>query len=70
VVRLIACPLSHITSDIWHAIDAADDADRGLLPVAGGTLAQTAVFVQAWRRVRAEVAHHKAVIRQREARHG
>lgn len=65
----MACPLEAVPADVWQAIDAADDADRGLLPMPGGTLAQTQAFLQAWRFVRAEVERHKAIIKQRPA-HG
>lgn len=52
---LIGCPLELIPADAWEALEVARRfRDHGILPVAGGWLDQTAVFVDVIETVEAE----------------
>jgi len=39
--ELNGCPCAFVGDEIWQAIDLADDYEKGLPPVAGGTLDQS-----------------------------
>ena len=41
-----SCPTAAVPRGVWSMFAAADDAAKGLLPVGGGTLDQTAQFVE------------------------
>lgn len=41
------CPKRYVDSDTWALIQAAELYEKGLAPVHGGTLDQTAWFLQA-----------------------
>lgn len=56
---LTTCPRPLVTSDILAAITAADDARKGYLPVAGGTLDQAAGIMGAIRCIWAEEAAYR-----------
>lgn len=43
------CPLELITNDVWEIITLAELFEKGLPPVAGGTLEQAKIFVDAAR---------------------
>lgn len=46
---MTGCPLEIIGPDVWRAIELAGLYEKGLPPVAGGSLDQAAIFVQAAR---------------------
>lgn len=48
-IEIAACPLTVITEDIWEMIWLADLYKKGLPPMDGGAMDQTAVFVRAAR---------------------
>lgn len=66
---MTTCPFDRVTPDVWQALDAVDDAERGLLPMAGGTLQQTRTFLSAWRFARAEIERWNLYFKER-ASHG
>jgi hypothetical protein len=41
------CPQRAITPDVWRALEAAEWANQGVLPVAGGWLDQTRSILDA-----------------------
>lgn len=60
--RLEVCPLDFVDDETWQLIELAELFKQGLPPVAGGTLDQAAVFVEAARRVWREQEHWRAVM--------
>ena len=46
-IDITECPLKIITRDVWEVIKLADLFEKGLPPVAGGTLEQAKIFVDA-----------------------
>lgn len=58
--EIASCPQRLITPDVWDALLAAEWADKGAFPVAGGWLAQTLVAIAALRFIRGENAHWRA----------
>ena len=54
-MKVTRCPQLEITPDVWRLLDAADFARKGVLPLPGGLLSQTATFVRfcrvAWNEV-------------------
>ncbi len=48
-VRITACPLTLLPSEIWTVLDLAALYDKGLPPVAGGALDQAEGFLAACR---------------------
>ena len=58
-IDISCCPLELITPDIWDLIELAELYKKGLPPVAGGVLDQTAGFVTACRFVWSEENIHK-----------
>ncbi len=53
---LLRCPVAILPPEVWQVLEAYAPFERGLLPVAGGLLDQSATFCQAIRLLRAEVA--------------
>jgi hypothetical protein len=47
--RITCCPRKLVTGDVLAILESADDARKGFLPVAGGTLDQTAAAMEAIR---------------------
>jgi len=46
-ITITRCPLELITADVWEIITLAElFVDKGLPPIAGGTLDQAKVFVE------------------------
>ena len=41
------CPLEIITADVWEVINYAELYEKGLPPVAGGSLDQARCFIEA-----------------------
>ena len=60
LIRFTACPLDVVTPDVWEAIEMARLFAKGIPPIAGGSLDQTAVFLQAARFVWAEESQWKS----------
>jgi hypothetical protein len=58
---LTTCPLRVIPADVWECLDLAELFEKGLAPLAGGTLDQTASFTDAARIVWAEQARVKGI---------
>jgi hypothetical protein len=46
-IRVDRCPHAVVTRDVWAAFQAAQMAEKGVLPVAGGMLDQTQSFADA-----------------------
>ena len=46
-IEITQCPLECIDEDVWKIIMLAELFEKGLPPVAGGTLDQAKVFVEA-----------------------
>jgi len=49
--KFVGCPCEAVTPDVWRAIEFADFAKKGHWPLAGGTLDQTAIFLEAARSI-------------------
>ena len=47
--EIVGCPKDYVTADIWEAIEYAELFEKGLPPVKGGILDQTASFAEAAR---------------------
>jgi hypothetical protein len=58
-IRIMDCPLTLITEDVWEMMELASLYEKGLPPVAGGALDQTASFVGAARLIQTETQRHK-----------
>ena len=58
-VKITRCPLELITPDVYEAMELAELYEKGLAPVAGGTLDQTANFAAAARLIWRENERHK-----------
>jgi hypothetical protein len=56
-----ACPLRWIGSEIWEMIEMTEFYDKGIAPVAGGLLDQTAYFVKFAAAVRGESEQYKTL---------
>ena len=48
-IRVTRCLHDEVTPDAWSMLEAMEFADHGNLPVGGGTLDQTQVFMGALR---------------------
>lgn len=59
VLEITECPLNIITMDVWETLELADLWEKGLPPVAGGALDQTANFIEAARFIFAEKSYWK-----------
>lgn len=59
VFEVICCPLEWIEERIWQMIELAELYEKGLPPVAGGALDQTAYFVRFAKQVMDESAQYK-----------
>lgn len=53
------CPLNVIEPETWDAIRAADYAEHGLLPIAGGFLDQTQSYLDWMREIQNETSRAK-----------
>lgn len=51
-MRVTGCVFDQVTEDVWDLMGAMADADHGNLPVSGGTLDQTRVFIDGLRLAR------------------
>jgi len=60
------CPLDMVTADVWEAIDLAILMEKGLTPLAGGVLDQTANFLVAARTIYSEKARCEQQLLERE----
>ena len=58
-ITITDCPLELITNDVWEIIGLAELFEKGLPPVAGGTLDQAKVFVEAARFIFGEQRYWK-----------
>ena len=59
-IEVTRCPLENLDEEVWILLHCAELYRKGLPPVAGGSLDQAAVFVEAARFIWAEKSHHKA----------
>lgn len=59
-VEYKSCPQAEITPDIWRFFKLKGFAEKGAWPVAGGTLDQTQIFLDAVEYARSEEAAAKA----------
>jgi len=57
--EVTACPMLWIEPAIWELIDMAEFWEKGMPPVAGGVMDQTAYFVAFAQRVFAEEKKYK-----------
>ncbi len=57
--ELTQCPIEWLEDEIWHMIELAELYEKGLPPVAGGSLDQTAYFIRFARMVMNENAKYK-----------
>ena len=65
------CPLTMITHESALLISQYPHYDKGYLPVAGGILDQTAVYVQAMAIISSEINQHREETAEQERRqHG
>lgn len=62
-IEVTQCPQLEITADVMQAVELAELMRHGLPPVAGGSLDQAAVFVEAARMIWAETAYWRAKLR-------
>lgn len=53
---IVGCPMKHIAGDVWDMLTAADLADDGCWPVAGGWLDQSPSCIAGVRIVQSERA--------------
>jgi RecJ-like exonuclease len=60
---LTRCPYDEVPPDVWTFVDLCDDAEKGLLPLAGGVLDQATAFNQGRRIVRNDKAYFRAQLR-------
>ena len=58
--RVTQCPIDFAGDDVWEAIEMAELLEHGVLPVPGGALDQSAIFLAAARFIAAERARHRA----------
>lgn len=65
MVLLTECPLNTIDGWVWGAIEAAEWADKGKWPTAGGWLDETESCLEVVRYVRSEHARWKAQLTER-----
>jgi len=57
---LTECPLDYVGQEVWDAIEMAELYEKGLPPVAGGSLDQCRSFLAACRMVWADQRRWKA----------
>ena len=57
--EITGCPQEWIEDRIWQLIELSELYEKGLAPVAGGVLDQTAYFVRFAKRVMDESAQYK-----------
>lgn len=62
ILEIVECPLERIPVRIWRVVRYAGLYEKGLPPVAGGALDQTAVFLAACGFIAADREEHKAKI--------
>lgn len=62
-IEVTACPLTVLPPEVWEVLDLAETFRRGLPPVAGGVLDQSAWFVAAARFVWAEQDRWRAALK-------
>jgi len=55
-IEIAECPLRIVPREVWRLLELAEMYDKGLGPVAGGTLDQAVTFVEACRQVWADQA--------------
>lgn len=67
--EVAACPREELSADVFAALTAADLAEIGCLPSAGGWLDQPQSLIEAIRMIRADSARHRIDI-EREALRG
>lgn len=60
-ILIVGCPLKVIPAEIWDIIELAELYEKGLPPIAGGSLDQMRAFVAAFRIVTQEKARHKII---------
>lgn len=58
-IDITECPLNLITNDVWQVIRFTELFEKGLPPVAGGTLDQTMNFIETAMFVMSETAYWK-----------
>jgi len=58
-ITITNCPLMLVTSDVWEIIALTELFEKGLPPVAGGTLDQAKIFVEAARFIMHEQTYWK-----------
>ena len=61
--ELAECPRLFVTPDVWDGVECAGLYEKGLPPVAGGSLDQSRIFVEAARLIWADQAYWKAKLR-------
>lgn len=59
IIEITDCPLVLIPKDVWESIEFADLYEKGLPPIAGGSLDQTKSFVLAANFIFKEKAYWK-----------
>lgn len=60
MIEIADCPLRIVPVDVWEIVDMAELYEKGLPPVAGGSLDQARVFLVACRAIWADQAREKA----------
>ncbi len=60
---MVDCPTKLIDPVAWQAIEGAEFTEKGMFPVGGGFLDQTASYLSAVRLVWAESAYWKAKLK-------
>ncbi len=63
IFTVTQCPLDEVDADVFDLIDDAELFEKGLPPVAGGTLDQCDWFVDACKFIWAELARHESELR-------
>jgi len=59
-IKITRCPLELITPDVYEMMELAELYEKGLPPIAGGALDQTASFTAAARLIWRQQQKHKA----------
>lgn len=65
--EIVGCPMRMTDETAWAAVMAADQAEHGMWPVAGGWLDQTQSALDAVQRVRVEMAELRRAAGGQEA---
>jgi len=64
-ILVTTCPLDFAGDDVWDALEMTSYLEHGALPIPGGVLDQTHIFLEAARFIGAERARQRAAMWER-----